>query len=780
MLILRFDSNEYQDIGLEKGRISIGRHPDNDIVLPSMRVSAFHAEIIHTPEGKTIFVDFGSLNGSYVDGARVEGRVKLSSGSTVFIDKTQIKISNADIGHSELNKISARKQSEPPTPLTRIAKNNKPREIKTKHQNFLPADEKQRDATRVRKQDRRQEPVITLSPVSTAADELDFPSLTVVSGMANGACYDISGTICLGRAASNDIVLEERTVSGRHAQISKDPSHGWLIKDLGSKNGVKVNGARVTTEKLKTGDKLTLGNVELIYRFPGRITELCTKESTFFGKRREKAIPHFRPLLAKIMESARKSAGAELGTLFLPDNKTNELWSCIIQDEKVAEIRISNDKGLAGNTYQTGQTINIQNAYEDARFHREIDEKSGFDTRSVLCVPVTSDEGETIGVIQVLNKIAADSFTTNDEHKLENFAKHVAKLLQKAGTWSSRIPGLLAVIGVAALAFFMHSALPQAVQNVVGAVLVAVSLGVLINNTFTLPLAWVPGIQFALHTMLRLTIVLLGARLAFDQVLAIGAKSLVMIFILIFAVFVVVHLLAKKLKVPVRLATLIAVGTAICGNSAIAATAPVIKAKEEELSFAVATNTLLGTLAVLLYPLIGTFFGFTDPVFGTWAGVAVNDTAQVVATGFAFSPQAGEIATVVKLTRNTLMAVVVVVVGFAYVKWVGGQIGGKKVPLSRQLKNSFPGFVIGFLIAAMLNSLGVFSQLSQLLGRDINGDIKMLTMVMILGSLAGVGLGTDLRKMRKTGLTPLYIGVAASLTTALVGYALIRLLGPVG
>ena len=112
------------------------------------------------------------------------------------------------------------------------------------------------------------------------------------------------------------------------------------------------------------------------------------------------------------------------------------------------------------------------------------------------------------------------------------------------------------------------------------------------------------------------------------------------------------HLLGKLAGVPGRLATLIGVGTAVCGNSAIVATAPVIRALDEEVSFAVATNTLFGTAAVLLYPIIGRALHFSDHVFGTWAGTAVNDTSQVVAAGFAYSEAAGRLATAVKLNTK--------------------------------------------------------------------------------------------------------------------------------
>jgi pSer/pThr/pTyr-binding forkhead associated (FHA) protein len=358
MLLLKSEQDDFPDFSLEKGRISIGRHPDNDIVLPSKWVSAFHAEIIHTHDGKTFLVDFGSRNGSYVNGLKVEGRIELAPDSTVYINDSKIKISSSAFTQQTLSKNSARIPSKPQAQNSNVSakqallENHQklaepvPAEPKLKLAEPMPARPKQKKFPQPHpQQQRRREPYIGLSLSSGFKNEHDFPSLAILTGKAAGACFDIPGKILLGRAATNDIVLEDRTVSGRHALIDRDAEQDWIIKDLGSANGVRVNGVHVTTAKLKTGDKLTLGRVELVYRYPGRVTEFSRKQTRFFAKSRERAIPYFRPLLAKIMEAARNMVGAELGTLFLPDANSKELWSCIIQDHKVAEIRIADNKG---------------------------------------------------------------------------------------------------------------------------------------------------------------------------------------------------------------------------------------------------------------------------------------------------------------------------------------------------------------------------------------------------------------------------------------------------
>ena len=341
------------------------------------------------------------------------------------------------------------------------------------------------------------------------------------------------------------------------------------------------------------------------------------------------------------------------------------------------------------------------------------------------------------------------------------------------------LPGLAFALLVALAARLIHRALPPAAATSLGEVIFAVVLGLLIGNFVALPAALRPGIRFSFHTLLRIAIVLLGAGFSFQQVLAIGVKALVMVVILMSVALTAAHVLGRLAGVPGKLATLIGIGTAVCGNSAIVAAAPVIRAKDEDVSFAIATNTLFGTLAVLLYPLIGKLFHFGDAAFGTWAGTAVNDTSQVVATGFAYSDAAGRVATAVKLTRNALMGGVIVLAGLAYSRSNeedGG--GGTRASLWVRLKQSFPLFVLGFLAMALLNTFGVFTSLSIQTHAKIGAILNEIARAMILVALAGVGLSTRIEAMRKTGIKPFLIGFTVAVATSGVSLLLIRLLGP--
>jgi uncharacterized integral membrane protein (TIGR00698 family) len=320
---------------------------------------------------------------------------------------------------------------------------------------------------------------------------------------------------------------------------------------------------------------------------------------------------------------------------------------------------------------------------------------------------------------------------------------------------------------------------------VVGEVVFAVAFGLLLGNAAKLPPLFSPGLRFSFQAVLRAAIVLLGATFSAQQVVTIGGKAVTMIVALMAIALLAAHALGRLAGVHGRLATLIGVGTAVCGNSAIAAVAPVIRARDEDVSFAIATNTLFGTLCVFFYPLIGRALGMPDAAFGTWAGAAVNDTSQVVAAGFAYSDAAGRIATAVKLTRNALMGPVIVLIGVLYARAEarngeggGPPAGNRPGEFWVRAKQSVPLFVIGFLAMAALNSLGLFRELSLRAGRDLVGDAQWLARVLILVALAGVGFSTRLDAMRKTGLRPLYIGLIVAVSTSAACLLWIRFVGP--
>lgn len=349
------------------------------------------------------------------------------------------------------------------------------------------------------------------------------------------------------------------------------------------------------------------------------------------------------------------------------------------------------------------------------------------------------------------------------------------------------LPGLVLAVLVAVIARQLHGMLPTRAQHLLAEVILAVLLGLLIGNVTRLPAAFVPGVRFSYQTVLRTAIVLLGASLSAQQVLAIGGRALAMIAVLMTVALFVAYALGRAMGVPARLAALIGVGTAVCGNSAIAATAPVIGARDEEVSFAIATNTLFGTLAVFAYPALAHLLSLADPFFGTWAGLAVNDTSQVVATGFAYSDAAGRVATAVKLTRNALMGPVIVLMGLAYGGGDrgapgaagGGPAGGRSgSSLLARARQSVPPFVLLFLAMAALNSLGAFARLADATGKPVPELLQWAARALVLVALAGVGLGARFSTLRAIGAKPFYVGLATAVVTSCLAFLLVRALGP--
>ena len=226
--------------------------------------------------------------------------------------------------------------------------------------------------------------------------------------------------------------------------------------------------------------------------------------------------------------------------------------------------------------------------------------------------------------------------------------------------------------------------------------------------------------------------------------------------------------LSRLVRVEPHLTVLLAVGAAVCGNSAVIATAPVIGARARDVAYAVATVTLFGTAAVFVYPLIGRAIPLGDVVFGLWAGVAINDTSQVIAASSAFSPVALEVATVVKLIRNALMAPLLL--GIA---WVWSRRTGLAGDTRAGVRRAFPLFVLGFLALAALRGVGI-------IGPDLAAVLDVASRWLILVALAAVGASVRLEELRSTGASPLLVGLGAAILVGIGSLAVILALGIAG
>jgi uncharacterized integral membrane protein (TIGR00698 family) len=325
-------------------------------------------------------------------------------------------------------------------------------------------------------------------------------------------------------------------------------------------------------------------------------------------------------------------------------------------------------------------------------------------------------------------------------------------------------PGLAFALAVAVLATGLSALTPR----VIGPVLIAVLLGLAARNLLRLPDLLAPGLSFSMERVLRIGVVLLGARLSLGDVLSLGSMALWIAVMCMTAAFLTVALLARLLRVPTRLAVLLGVGTAVCGNSAIMATSPVIKAEDREIGFAIGTITLFGTTSLLLFPLVGRMLDLPDEVFGFWVGLAINDTSQVVAAGAAYSPRALEVATVVKLVRNALMAPLIVLIAWRSSRSRIRTAGADGEVRAAALE-AFPVFVLGFLAVAALRSFEVISERVSSLAGDASS-------FLIVTAIAAVGLTTDLREIRSVGSRPVLVALGATAVLAVLGLAFAQLL----
>jgi uncharacterized integral membrane protein (TIGR00698 family) len=267
------------------------------------------------------------------------------------------------------------------------------------------------------------------------------------------------------------------------------------------------------------------------------------------------------------------------------------------------------------------------------------------------------------------------------------------------------------------------------------------------------------GATFAATYLLRAGIVLLGFRLSLEQIGEVGAEALIVIVPCVLLGGVLAFALARRAGLDKRLSVLLGVGTAICGNSAIAAVAPSIDADDDEVAASITTVTVYGTIALIAFPLIAEAVGMTAKAFGVWAGTAINDTSQVVASAFTYSDSAGEMATIVKLARN--LFIVPVVFGVA---WWGRSIERREA--GERKEAGIPWFIVMFVLAAFVASVVSLPD-------GFVDASSLLSKALILTALAGIGARAASLRFDRRFLVPLAVGSAAGICLAAVSLGLV-------
>ena len=318
-------------------------------------------------------------------------------------------------------------------------------------------------------------------------------------------------------------------------------------------------------------------------------------------------------------------------------------------------------------------------------------------------------------------------------------------------------------------------------KSPVSAIMMAILLGILIRNTLTLPATFEAGIRFGLERVLRVGIVLLGIRLSLSEVGTIGLKSLPVIVGAVASALLVVTYLSRKLGLTGRLGTLIAVGTSICGATAIVATAPTIAARDDEVSYSVACVTLFGVIAMLVYPFAGHWFFGGDPfAAGLFLGTSVHETAQVAGAGLVYQqyyddPRALDVATVTKLVRNLGMLVIIPLMCIVHHR--NSPVGSGPPKWWTMI----PLFVVGFACMSLVRTVGdlgeqAFGVLSPERWQVIVTYTKKAAEICLAVAMAAVGLGTSIKGLISIGLKPLGVGLFSAVLVGAVSVTLIALL----
>lgn len=335
------------------------------------------------------------------------------------------------------------------------------------------------------------------------------------------------------------------------------------------------------------------------------------------------------------------------------------------------------------------------------------------------------------------------------------------------------VPGLLLLAAVGVVGTFAQNGL-RSLGKATGTalpdleyVLWAIVLGLIIRNTIGIAAVFRPGVA-TYEFWLKIGIVLLGARFVLGDLAKLGGFSLGVIVVDMAVATTVILLVGKLFGLGGKLSSLLAIGTSICGVSAIIAGKGSINAKDEDSGYAIAAILALGAVALFTFPLIGHALNLSDTQFGLWAGLAVDNTAETTATGAAYSAHAQDVAVAVKSTRNALIGLVVL--GYAaYWSTRGG------VAVASGLKaragfvwRTFPKFVLGFVAVSALATAHVFSK------ADVT-SLGNLSKWAFLLCFAGVGLNFDLRQMARSGVRPLIVAALGLVVVAACSLGLVLL-----
>lgn len=324
--------------------------------------------------------------------------------------------------------------------------------------------------------------------------------------------------------------------------------------------------------------------------------------------------------------------------------------------------------------------------------------------------------------------------------------------------------GILLCLCIALPAYWMGKMIP-----VIGGPVFAIGMGMFVTCMWKDKTAYQSGIQYTSKKILQYAVILLGFGMNLNEILSKGYQSLPIILSTITTSLVVAYVLSKWWKIPSRVATLIGVGSSICGGSAIAATAPVIEADDEEIAQAISVIFLFNIIAALIFPAIGNMIGLSNTGFGIFAGSAINDTSSVTAAATAWDGIHGSMtlndAAIVKLTRT--LAIIPITLGLALYRTKKEKDDTKS---TYKIKDVFPFFVVYFILASVITT--VFS-----LSPEVCAPLKNLSKFFIVMAMSAIGLNTNVVTLIKRGGKPILLGFSCWCAIAVVCLILQFILG---
>ena len=329
------------------------------------------------------------------------------------------------------------------------------------------------------------------------------------------------------------------------------------------------------------------------------------------------------------------------------------------------------------------------------------------------------------------------------------------------------LPGMILSLLTAYIARFIENLFTI---HVIGESVIALFLGMILNNIINTDGILKEGIRFTSKRLLKFAIILFGASLNINIVLNVGKMSIYVMVFTLLTCFGGGYFIGKALGLNWKMSNLISAGTGICGGSAIAAIAPVIEAEDTDIAYAMSATFLFDMLMIIAFPITGRALDLSHMAYGLWTGTAVNDTSSVVAASFAYSEAAGDFATMVKLTRTLSIIPVVLIFRLIHHRLEVKKVGHEYVEKKFSISSIIPYFILGFLLMAILNSLGIISE-------NLSEKLKIISKFLMVGALAAIGLNTKYRDMKKAGINPMIHGFIISLLVVIVSIVVIYSMG---